>query len=340
MPNPNRSRRKRWIPLGTLLLALIFIGAVTYTFAKLLSSPALAERNTPIRYELLLPAGLLYLGCHTLWATFWVQLLRGQGVTISWLDGVRAYFVSQFGKYVPGKAWVILLRVGLLRDRGISPAVIAVTGTYETLTNMAAGALLGVVLLPWAGLGLDYNSGPGFALLGVCGIPVVVVVVNRLGRRLIHRLRGPDAKPLPAPSVFLLFRGLIQALGGWLMLALSLWLTVRAVAANPGELLLAEFLQDLAAVCIAYVAGFAALILPGGFGAREELLKTMLAGQLAAGEGSAAEPVAALVSVAIRIVWTIFEVAFAVALWKLKASRHAEHHLPELTPEVSPNERG
>ena len=70
-------------------------------------------------------------------------------------------------------------------------------------------------------------------------------------------------------------------------------------------------------MAIAYVSGFAALILPGGLGAREEVLQTMLAGQLARTEGSAAPPVAALVAVALRIVWTVFEVALALALWRL-----------------------
>ncbi len=313
--------RRHAVRIATVAVALALIAAVAITFAKLLDSPALKEREFRARWEYLLPAGLLYLMCHTLWGTFWVQLLRGQDVRISWLAGVRVYFVSQFGKYVPGKAWVILLRVMLLRGRGISPAIIAVTGTYETLTNMAAGAVLGVCLLPWAGLGFAFDSASGFVLLGLGTVPLVFLVLNRLGRRVIRKYRGPDARPLPAPALGLLVRGFAQALVGWVLLALSLWLTVCAVATEPTALGAELFLQDLAAVAISYVTGFAALILPGGFGAREGVLKTMLAGQLISTEGSAAEPVAALVAVTLRIVWTIFEVAFAVALWKLVPTR-------------------
>ncbi len=310
--------------IATFAVALVIIGAVAYTFAGLLGSPALKAREFHIRYTYLLPAGLLYLMCHTLWGTFWVQLLRGQGVRISWLAGVRVYFVSQFGKYVPGKAWVILLRIGLLRGRGISPAVIAVTGTYETLTNMAAGAVVGVCFLPWAGLGIEFGSAKGFALLGLCAVPLVLVLLNRLGRRVIRKYRGPDARPLPAPALGLIARGFVQALLGWAMLALSLWLTVCGLAAEPSAPTLDAFLQDLSAVAISYVTGFAAIILPGGFGAREEVLKAMLSGQLVASEGGAAEAVAALVAVTLRIVWTVFEVAFALALWKLPGPLAAE----------------
>ncbi len=321
VPGVNRHPlRRHALRIATAIIALVIVVAVGWTFAGLLKSPALQARENSVRYEYLLPAGLLYLVCHTLWGTFWVQLLWGQGVAISWFAGVRIYFVSQFGKYVPGKAWVILLRVALLRGQGISPAVIAVTGTYETLTNMAAGAVVGVCFLPWAGLGIEFDSTKGFALFGLCSIPLVLVVVNRLGRRVIRKYRGPNARPLPAPTVGLLIQGFAQALVGWTLLALSLWLTVCGIATEPTPLGVDLFLQDLSAVAISYVTGFAALILPGGFGAREEVLRTMLAGQLIRTEGSASEPVAALVAVALRIVWTIFEVAFALALWKLGPS--------------------
>ncbi len=76
-----------------------------------------------------------------------------KGVQVSWYAGLRAYFVSQLGKYVPGKAWVILMRVGMLRhDAHAHPIPVAVTATYETLCSMAAGALLGVLLLPQLGV--------------------------------------------------------------------------------------------------------------------------------------------------------------------------------------------
>ena len=237
VPGVNRHPlRRHALRIATAIIALVIVVAVGWTFAGLLKSPALQARENSVRYEYLLPAGLLYLVCHTLWGTFWVQLLWGQGVAISWFAGVRIYFVSQFGKYVPGKAWVILLRVALLRGQGISPAVIAVTGTYETLTNMAAGAVVGVCFLPWAGLGIEFDSTKGFALFGLCSIPLVLVVVNRLGRRVIRKYRGPNARPLPAPTVGLLIQGFAQALVGWTLLALSLWLTVCGIATEPTPL--------------------------------------------------------------------------------------------------------
>ena len=92
--------------------------------------------------------------------------------------------------------------------------MVGVTATYETLTSMAAGAVLGVCLLPWTGFGdrVEEKVGPviWFGLAAVAGLPLVLGVLNRVAARIAHKRRGPDARPLPSPSVGLLARGLLQ----------------------------------------------------------------------------------------------------------------------------------
>jgi len=55
---------------------------------------------------------------------------------------LRAYFVSQLGKYVPGKAWAVVLRVGLVRSQGVSASVGGLATFCEVLTMMAIGSLV------------------------------------------------------------------------------------------------------------------------------------------------------------------------------------------------------
>ena len=56
------------------------------------------------------------------------------------------------------------------------------------------------------------------------------------------------------------------------------------------------------------------MILPGGLGARELLLQRMLTFQLAP-IASSPEAFAVIVSLVLRLVWTVFEVTFALLLW-------------------------
>lgn len=325
--------RKRLLLVAKSVIAVALLVGVGWHFRRLLSSEELSQHTLTLRFEYLLPAGLLYLGGHVIWGTFFVQLMRYEGAAVSWLTGVRAYFVSQFGKYVPGKAWVLLLRVMLLRPHGVHPAVVGVTATYETLTSMAAGAVLGVCLLPWTGFGdrVEEEVGPviWIGLVAMAGLPLVLGVLNRVAARIADKRRGPDARPLPSPSVGLLARGLLQDSLGWCLLGLSLWATVQGVAPQPAGLSADDFLQCLAAVAVSYVAGFVVLVSPGGLGAREAVLLVMLTGPLreTAGEALAA-PLAAVVAIVLRLVWTAFEVGFALMLYWLARPAHVTHTAP------------
>jgi hypothetical protein len=317
----SRTRRRLWLLLKSTVSAALVAG-VGFHFWRLLSSEELSQYDLTIRFEFLIPAGFLYLAAHIVWATFFVQLLRYEGGTVPWLTGVRAYFVSQFGKYVPGKAWVIVLRMAVLRKHPICSAVVGVCATYESLTSMAAGAVIGVSLLPWTGFGgvVEEKVGPVIwvGLAAVAGLPLVLGVLNRVAARIARDRRGPDARPLPSPSVLLLARGLLQDALGWCLLGLSLWATVQAVTPQPAGPNAGDFLQCLAAVAVSYVAGFVILVSPGGLGAREAVLLVMLTGPLRSAVGDAlAGPLAAVVAVVLRLVWTAFEVGFALMLYWL-----------------------
>lgn len=311
------ARRRLFLVLKTAL-AVVVIAAVGWHFYGLLSKDEVKQGLT-FRPEYLIPAGLLYLGCHTLWGTFWVQLLRGQGVRVGWLAGVRAYFISQFGKYVPGKALVILLRVGLLKGKVASPTVVVVTGTYETLTNMAAGAVLGACLLPFSGqldaIDEKYRDAVPYSVALLAFVPLVLFALNKVIRRVAAKYRKPDAPPIPVPSLWLVLRGMVQAAAGWCLLGLSAWLTACGLSADPVPLTPAAFAQYLCAVCVAYVIGFAALFLPAGGGLRELVLQWMLAPPLGA--------VSAAVAVVLRVVWTAAEVVAAGGLYFAPAGEAA-----------------
>ena len=310
--------RKRFWMLVQALLAVAVVAAVGWNLAGQLGNPQLGQL-TAFRWPYLLLAGLLYLGCHTLWGAFWVQLLRGQGVKIPWLVGVRAYFVSQFGKYIPGKAWVIFLRIGLLKSIDVKPTVVIVTGTYETLVNMAAGAVLGGILLPWSGLAESLGEVQRYGLLGLALVPVALFALNWLIRRIAKKYQAPGSPPFPVPSFGLIVRGFVQAFFGWGLLGLSLYFVACGLSANPPEFTFNGFLQNICGVCISYVIGFAVLFLPGGLGAREAILQLVLVRQLGETDGSVS--LAAALAVALRVVWTLFEVIAALSLgcWYPKA---------------------
>jgi len=130
------------------VLAVLIIGGVAWQFAKILGEPRLWEK--PLRPAVggLAVAVAAHIAAVSCWGRFWYRLLRQYGEKIAPLTAAFAYFASQLGKYVPGKALAIVLRVAFARAAGVRTSVAAITALYETLTSMAAGALLAAILLP------------------------------------------------------------------------------------------------------------------------------------------------------------------------------------------------
>jgi uncharacterized membrane protein YbhN (UPF0104 family) len=244
-----------------------------------------------------------------------VRLLRYEGVAVTWFAGLRAYFVSQFGKYIPGKVAVIVIRVAMLGSPGTRLAV-GVTATYETLTSMAAGALVGVLLLPYLGVLPPEVSANTVLLFGFAALPVALVLLNRLAVRVAARSRRPDAPPLPSPSPWLLAQGLLHGALGWCLLGVSLGLVIRAVAPQPPAWDVPAYLGELAAVSLSYVLGFVVLVAPGGLGVREYMLTLTLTPRFATTmDGAVAAGQAVVVALVLRLTWSGMELCWTLGLW-------------------------
>src|SRR5438067_562497 len=98
--------RSSWSTFGSwlkFLLAVAIIVAVGRRFALDLQGHS-ELFSLSLRPGWLIGGGLLYLlalGCS---AFYWHRLLRRLGQTPTALGTIRAYYVGQLGKYLPGKA--------------------------------------------------------------------------------------------------------------------------------------------------------------------------------------------------------------------------------------------
>ncbi|QJW99338.1 lysylphosphatidylglycerol synthase transmembrane domain-containing protein [Frigoriglobus tundricola] len=316
-------------------LAVGIMVAVGAHFSRTLNKIDAGQLPVRLQPELLVASGLLYLLAHLCWSTFWVRLLHNQGVHVSWWVGLRAYYLSQFGKYVPGKVAVLGIRVVMLRHYGGHPLPVAVTATYETLSSMSAGAMLGVLFLPALGGALgDKISGGTMAFVVIASLPLGLVVLNKLAAWVVNRRRRPGAPPLATPSIGLLAQGLLHGACGYALLALGLSLTVRALIPDARIWTLATYTADIATVGLSYVAGFVAVIAPGGLGARELSMQLALTPQFAPAHGEQAAGLATVVALTLRLTWTIAEVVIGLPLYLLRPALppHAHHETRNENP--------
>lgn len=245
----------------------------------------------------MLPAGL-----------FWRRSLQRLDQPAPLLLTLYSYCLGHLGKYFPGKAMVIVLRIGVLAPLGVRKVATVLTIFLETLTLMAVGSAAAAVCLLW--LQLDWR----WTVLA-CGLTLLMFVptLPPLLREVLKRTQK-DIEPsllktwLKRIDWNLLARGWLAMALAWLCYGASLYCVLRA---SPT----AEFasvdsatiaLSAVGASALAVVLGFVSF-LPGGAGVREVVLSTMLSPIVG--------PVAAIAAaVWLRIVWLVAEIGVAMGL--------------------------
>jgi glycosyltransferase 2 family protein len=317
------ARFRRWLPLLKVLFTLVVLAGVVWFFARILTSEEL-RKTDPSRYPAQILwdqacaarpadlglAALLYLSGMAFSGLFWIGLLRVAGAPLSVAAGYRAYYISHLGKYTPGMGLPTVMRMSMASTAGVRPGTAALTAAYETLTTMAAGALVAAILI-----GGKATSDPTYVwwalgLLVLAGVPILPGVFNLLVRRLSARFTA--GQPLPRLPAVALPIGLAVTACGWVFLGASLYAVVRAV--QPGPWNAGECLDCIAIAALSYVAGFA-LQMPGGVGVRELILQQFLALQFHD------EARALVVALLVRVLWTTAEVVAAGALFWLPVRR-------------------
>jgi len=285
----------------------------------------LARRGETVRIDpaWVALAVLFYLSGLVAYGVYFWRVMKASSTPTALWPAIRAYLISHLGKYVPGKAMVVVMRAGLVVPFGARPATAAFATLYETLVMMAAGGLV-------AALGFAIGSGPRIrlpipisggieiaaplALLGLApGLGFLVMVWPSIFPRLAGLARvplpgvGPDA--LPRFSTGLLLEGVAWSTLGWILLGLSQVAVIRALM--PEGLPVSEWSLAIASVALATVAGFVVPIAPGGLGVREWVLWTAL--------GSALDrDLAVVAALTLRLAWVIGEVLAAAALLAIR----------------------
>lgn len=269
----------------------------------------------------LVASGLIYIVGLSFCGAFYGDVLSSSPSPISRFAAQRAYLVSHLGKYVPGKAVVVVMRAALSTPYGARASTSAVATFYETLVMMASGALIAAVVFAMAGespvmaldrpiLGVrEIRAFVLFALLAAALAAAFLVVVappvfHRVAGTLLRKVPGVSADAMPTLSWGLLGLGLVRTAGSWVLLGLSQFAAARGLA---GEVDPAVIPVVTASVALATVAGFIVAVAPGGLGVRESVLMYALGPAL----GTQLAVAAAL---ALRLSWLAAELLAAALL--------------------------
>ncbi|GAA5505892.1 lysylphosphatidylglycerol synthase domain-containing protein [Novipirellula caenicola] len=215
---------------------------------------------------------------------------------------VAAQMLGHIGKYVPGKAMVVVLRVGVLKRCSVPvmPATICVF--LETFMMMAVGAAVAgivIVTLP-VPVWMMVAAATGAVLASIPTMPPVLqIVTNRLMKQ---------SSDLGHHAWIACGKGWAWSTIEWILIGGSFAMIVTAIpTAAPPESTAQLLAIATASISLAMVIGFASL-LPGGAGIRELVLTTIL--------GLVTGPTHALLAaIMARMVFIAVESLMALAAW-------------------------
>lgn len=281
-----------------------FIAAVLWFGGRLVSAHwtevrALGATLTPAWWRIAWSATIVALSYAMLIGT-WRGMVNAWGSSLGLWQSARIWFVSNLGRYVPGKVWQIGAMGVMASEAGVPPAAAVGSSLVIALVNILVG--FGVVAATGAESFGTIGVNPRalwipLALLGAvtATLPWTLKSLVRFTGRVTGR--PVEAPTLPAGAVWLAAAGCTAAwvLYGFAFQQLAIGVLGASAAGDAGAY--------VAVFTLSYLLGFLTLVAPGGIGVREVAMGAMLTG---AGLTTGAE--ATILVVASRLWLTVLEI--------------------------------
>jgi hypothetical protein len=227
----------------------------------------------------------------------WREILADLGSRLPVPAAVRAGFLAQLAKYVPGAVWAFAAQVELGHDyevprrRGATSVAVALAVTVGVGLAVAAAAL---PLADGAAAGQYLWFLALIPAIAVCLYPPVLARLVNTALRLIRQ------EPLEHPlSLRGLGRAIAWTIAGWLCLGVQVWLVLASLTTYSPKLLL----LSTGAFALAFSAALLLLVFPGGIGAREVILIAVLAPVVPRGTAVAVAILVRLTTTASDLAW-------------------------------------
>jgi len=297
-PSPARRRNKLWIAAQIAIAAIVFfyIGrTLVLQWQEFQHAPLVVHPD----WRFIALSGIVVFGTYALLIEVWRRILAEWGASISFGDAARIWFVSNLGKYVPGKVWQILAMGQMAQAVNVPPAAAAGSAIVSTVVNIGMGFAV-AVLTGWSAL--DAIS-KGHAVLGVViavaivvGVlllPLMIPTAVRLASRVTRR--NFELGILPRRAVYIAIVGNVAA---WILYGWSFQLLVHGVIGETRG----SLSDYIAAYALSYVIGYLVLAVPGGLGTREGVQTAALTAMALADPKQAA-----VVAVTSRLWLTVLE---------------------------------
>jgi hypothetical protein len=225
-----------------------------------------------------LASGVLVIATYLILIEAWRTTLRVWSETLPFATAARIWFVSNLGKYVPGKIWQIAAMGAMAQRRGVSATAAIGSSLLVNLVSVLAGfAVIAVTAAGRVGelTGSRQTANDGrtgqlmvvaIAVAGAAALALTPLVVPRLAI-IAGRVTGRSV-PIPRVPARAIWIAATSTLASWLLYGLAFSLFAHGVSPRATG----NASSYIAVYTGSYLAGYLALFAPGGVGVREAVL--------------------------------------------------------------------
>ncbi len=238
----------------------------------------------------------------------WVLSLKWWRQSLTYIDALRIWFLSNLARYIPGAVWQFVGLAAMCRARGVSAVAATTAILLQQVLLLLTGLVLTLALSPQL-LG-DWTAARDpvtLIALVLVGISVLIVGLPALVPRfkvLTERVTGRDVA-WPEPPVGALGIYAASLLVPWLVYGVAFHLFAVAMM-GPGA---PPAIVSVAAFVGSYVAGIIAVFAPGGLVVREVALTAALTPVVGAQYALFLAVVSRLWLVAVELITTLLVLA-------------------------------
>lgn len=288
-------RNRLLVAAQWLIAAAVVFFAIRALRGQWNSVSAVAASLEP-RWQQIFLATALVVAAYALLIEVWRRMILASGKALPFPVAARIWFVSNLGKYVPGKVWSIASMALLAREHGVSGASAATSAVVVQIANLAAGAAVIAIT------GAQVIDRPALAM-AVTGIAVVALALTPYAlpylTRAVRRLSGREF-PDPVISHLSIWVALLGSAAAWVIYGIAFQLFASGILGRPTG----PTAFYIAAYTASYIIGFLALFAPGGAVVREGALVAAMTRL-----GLATPPEAIIIALTSRVWLTVTELA-------------------------------
>lgn len=299
-----------WLRRAVLVLVAVAVAATLWKLGR-----SYGAHQFELRWWPLVMVTLFLVATNLMQAMAWVRLLNKMSHRKLEVAPILAGFMAgQLARYLPtGKVALLVVRTAAVRSLGLPARLVASSIGIEVLSWLTTGMLIGtgaVYATGRHGLGLARLLSAWSLPVAACSVLAIAVLISVDRRRFpawaLRLIHAEGEGPLLSLQV--LGWQAASALGPLVqgaLLPLAVGATLSDVWPNVGMFLLAP------------IAGFLAIVAPGGLGVREAVLSLAISAQL----GTSRAVAVALLARATFVVSEVLSWVLAKWLVHAKANR-------------------